>query len=326
MRKLAFAAAFLLLIWAAVVVPLPLAMLEPEPAVPVERLVEVEEASLAMPEELRATVIRFRRPTAAGAVTALVDEHRELSALRAVTPPGLDPERFTEFQRRLFRESVRTAVAMGLDAAGRDVSISGEGARVVATIPGSPADRVLQQEDTVTAVDGRSISLASELAAHLSGRSRGEEVTLTIRRDGQELEETLRLGPIAELGQAGIGIVASTADLRIDLPVDIQPTSDARVGGPSAGLMLALGAYEAATEPSLTGGRVIAGTGTIDLSGNVGPVDGIEPKVRGAVLADAEILLVPEDNADAARAAAPVDLEVVPVASLDDAIGLLADR
>jgi Lon-like protease len=127
------------------------------------------------------------------------------------------------------------------------------------------------------------------------------------------------------MGRIGLGVLVATVDLRIEAPVGARAVEDRRIGGPSAGLMLALGAYDAATDGALGGGRVVAGTGTIDLDGNVGPVDGVAAKVRGALLVDAEVFLVPAALVGAAQAVAPPELEVIGVTTLEDAIAALGD-
>lgn len=99
-----------------------------------------------------------------------------------------------------------------------------------------------------------------------------------------------------------------------------------RVGGPSAGLMLSVVFVEALTGSDLTGGRVVAGTGTIDRAGQVGLIAGVEQKVRGAADAGATVFLAPTALAGAAEQAAAADgltLQVVPVDTLDAAVAWL---
>ena len=327
MRKLLFAGAILLLVWAAVVVPLPLAVTEPSPAIAVPEVIELDDGLPSeLPEELHLTVVRLEPATIASATRALVVGDRELTLLPGLVPPDVDPERIEEFQQELFRESLRAAVAVGLDAAGLEVTVDGDGARIIATLPGTPGADAFEEGDVITAVDDTEVALASELVAIVGDRVAGDQVQITVLREGEELTRTLELVPLetgADVGQIGLGVLVTTVDLRIDAPVEARVVGDRRIVGPSAGLMLALGAYDAATEESLGGGRVIAGTGTIDLSGNVGPVDGVAAKVRGALLVDAEVFLVPEALLDAAEAAAPAELEVIGVASLQDAIAAL---
>lgn len=324
MRRLLLALALVVVAWAAVVVPLPLATLTPVEARPVAEVVEVRDGIGPLSDDLLFTAVQVRQPTTVGTVQVLLDEHRDVTPIQRVVPPGIEPEPLAELQDRLFHESIRTAAAMGLRAAGREVTVAGDGARVVATVPGAPAAETLQQEDVITAVDGEQVHLASELAAILSELEPGDEVELTVTRDGQERTETIELTQLSQLGTPGIGVLAATVDLRIDLPVEVSPTPAARVGGSSAGLMIALTMYDAATDDPVVGDRRVAGTGTMDLSGHIGRVDAVDEKVRGAVLAGADVFLVPSIHEQEARRAAPDDLEVVVVDTLDEAIAALS--
>jgi PDZ domain-containing protein len=113
--------------------------------------------------------------------------------------------------------------------------------------------------------------------------------------------------------------VTSTA-YEFPFEVDIQLDD---VGGPSAGMMFALGIMDKLEEGSLTGGEAIAGTGTIDASGTVGPIGGIRQKLFGAERAGAEYFLAPADNCDEVRGHVPDGLRVFAVKTLDDALAAL---
>jgi PDZ domain-containing protein len=104
--------------------------------------------------------------------------------------------------------------------------------------------------------------------------------------------------------------------------VDIQVED---VGGPSAGLMLTLGIVELADERDLTGGDVVAGTGTIDEQGGVGPIGGITLKVLAAEDIGADLFLVPTANCAELLAAGDPPVPTASVQTLDDALNALDD-
>jgi Lon-like protease len=93
-----------------------------------------------------------------------------------------------------------------------------------------------------------------------------------------------------------------------------------QIGGPSAGLMFTLGIIDKLQPADLTGGKVIAGTGTMDDDGNVGPIGGIPQKLVGAKKAGAQIFLVPKDNCAEALKNAVAGLPMAEVATVDDAL------
>ena len=113
-------------------------------------------------------------------------------------------------------------------------------------------------------------------------------------------------------GQAGQGRPrASTPSVTSDVKVDI---SLANIGGPSAGLMFALGIIDKLGPASLTGGKHIAGTGTIEVDGTVGPIGGIAEKLLGARgRQGATVFLVPDGNCREAKNHRPDGLTLVRV-------------
>ena len=105
-----------------------------------------------------------------------------------------------------------------------------------------------------------------------------------------------------------IGITIGPA---YDFPFSVEVTVDPDIGGPSAGLMFSLAIYDTLTPGSLTGDDVVAGTGTIDVDGTVGPIGGIQQKIVGAREAGAELFLVPADNCEDAQGARNGDMRLV---------------
>jgi PDZ domain-containing protein len=108
-----------------------------------------------------------------------------------------------------------------------------------------------------------------------------------------------------------------------DFPIDVSFGIDEDIGGPSAGLMFSLAVYDVLTEGSMTGGQVVAGTGTINPDGTVGPIGGIDQKIAGARDADADLFLVPADNCDDAYESPNGDMELVRVATMSEAVDAL---
>ncbi len=307
----------------ALVVPLPLFVLAPGSAVSVGERVELGRPP---PDPLSGafllTTVRIFQPSAVGVVQAWLDDAREVLSREEVVPPGVDDAEFNEAQRALFRESSEVAAAVGLRAAGADVTIAGEGAEVAAVQPGSPADGILQEGDVITDVDGEVVELASDLVAVLGSRAAGDEVTLVVRRDGFERDVPVTLGTIEGIEQAALGVAVTTVDLDVALPFPVE-VDQGRIGGPSAGLLIALTVYDLADPVDLAAGRRIAGTGTIELDGEVGEVGGVDAKVVAARASGATVFLVPEEELELAQETAGDDIEVIPVGTLDEAIDAL---
>lgn len=326
MRRMLLTGAIGIIGWAAAVVPLPLVVLSPVAAKPVSSVIQVSDTTDEVSGQLLFTAVSLRSTTTVGTISAWRDPYREITLQRQVFPEDVDPSQFLEQQQELFAESLQVAAAMGLRAAGREVSIDGDGARVVALLPDAPAQGVLRPGDVIVSAGGQPVSLASELVTVVSQREAGEEIELVVRRDGERVRRSVTLGRLPGADQVGLGVLVDTRNRMISLPVDVTVEESSEIGGPSAGLMMALTVYDLVDPADLTDGRAVAGTGTMDTSGNVGAVGGVEQKVRGAELSGAEVFLVSEDQLAVAREAASEDLEVIGVATLDEAISALTGQ
>ncbi|MEX2324144.1 MAG: S16 family serine protease [Nitriliruptoraceae bacterium] len=145
------------------------------------------------------------------------------------------------------------------------------------------------------------------------------------RRNAVAMSHSQQIATTVALGLLGYDLTASAADG--NAPIDIRIDAGG-VGGPSAGLMFSLGIVERLSASDVAGGLIVAGTGTVDADGTVGPVGGVRQKLAGATLRDAtvraDVFLVPRDNLSEARGA-PVsrDIVVVPVDNVAGALDAL---
>ena len=145
----------------------------------------------------------------------------------------------------------------------------------------------------------------------------GTPVSLGVLRDGQEATAQLTTLPPEPDGSG------SLLGVHLQLSVDSEVEASfglTNVGGPSAGSMFALGIVDELTPGDMTGGKDIAGTGTITASGDIGPIGGIAQKMEGASLAGSAYFLAPVDNCASVVGHVPEGMQVVPVATLDEAV------
>jgi PDZ domain-containing protein len=233
---------------------------------------------------------------------------------------GLSIEELRKRNAQQMRESKLHAKEVALGELG--LGPEGDGARVKRTFDGLPAEGVLQRGDVIVRINNETISTTCEVTSVLQDVGIGSEAEVTVRRLGTL--KTFTLTTVAHPEDPSfpvLGVLIRDVNYRFDPGLDVKiETGD--IGGPSAGLMFALVLYDRLTPDDLTAGRSIAGTGTIACDGRIGAISGIEQKVAGAEQEGAEIFLVPVANADGARDAAD-DLEVVPIATFDDAVEYL---
>ena len=234
-----------------------------------------------------------------------------------VFPPGQTAEETRSTNLASFTSSQVSATAAALTELGVAYTpVVGVGQ----VAPGAPADTELQVGDALLAVDGDPVTDLASVAALVGGRQPGDPVTLRIRRGDEEREVTLTTQR-ADDGRPVIGVVPGIVDLEYGFDVDIVlPESLPEIGGPSAGLMFALGIVDTLTPGALTDGRSVAGTGAIDTAGSVSPIGGIRQKLIAAREWGADVFLTPAANCAAAVGGVPEGLRLLRVETLSDAV------
>lgn len=230
-------------------------------------------------------------------------------------PPDKTTEQVEEQNAQAFRDSQSAAEIASLRYLGYPNVV------YVGTIPdGSPSSGILQPQDQIVDVDGTAVTDFPSLQAALADSTPGQVTAITVERDGEQVTQKVTLGANPEAGDQGfLGIEA------VERPVSPFTTTISleRIGGPSAGLMFTLGIIDKLGDEELTGGRFIAGTGTMDPDGTVGPIGGILLKLVTAKEAGATVFLVPESNCAEALTQVPDGLQLVKVGSLDEAMQAL---
>lgn len=320
------AAAAALVAWAAFVVPLPLIEYVPGTPTSIPTLIEVEGAETTeLDGDLLLLTVLFRQQPTVPALGAVLSPQRELVPEREVYPTDIDRDEVRRLERERFARQFDVAVAVGAAAAGVETELVTE-VVVVQVLPGSPASGELSPGDVVVAVDGSPLESAEELQARSRAGSEGERFTLTVRHAGVERDVTLELATFGGVTEPRLGIGIQTAVDEARLPFEVALREGTRIGGPSAGLMVAVTMYDLLSEEDLLAGRVIAGTGSLDADGRVGPVGGVPEKLRAAERVGAELVLVPSAQLALIEDRIPEGLEVIGVADLAEALEALGGR
>ena len=173
--------------------------------------------------------------------------------------------------------------------------------------------------ETITPQGGQTTTLASfsQLRELMTTIPEGTRVTLGVRRGEQKASAALTTIAPQE-GTTG-SLLGLSLKISVDSPVEATfGLSD--VGGPSAGMMFALGVVDEITPGSLTGGKDISGTGTIDMTGQVGPIGGIQQKMAGARESGSTFFLAPASNCNEVKGHEPKGMQVFAVNTLHEAV------
>ena len=186
------------------------------------------------------------------------------------------------------------------------------------------ANTTLVVGDQITSINGIKVSTRDDILNILSALNVGDNLDIKVLNKNKIYHRKASIISIDDKKMIGIYTTSST-DYNVDRKIDVKFKNNE--SGPSGGLMLSLEIYNSLIGDDLTKGYKIAGTGTIDTSGNVGSIDGVKYKLKGAVKKHASIFFVPEgDNYDEAikeKNEHNYKIEIVSVSTFDDALNYL---
>jgi PDZ domain-containing protein len=307
-----------------VVLPVPYAITSPGPTRDVlgeegdTPLIQVEGAeTFASTGQLRLTTVSATGgpgyPSGVlGALGAWWDRSSVVMPAEAIFPPDQTQDEIDESNSEAMVSSQENATVAALTELGYEVPAT---LVVAQTLEGTGAADVLQEGDVLLALDGTEVNDYQTLVTMLGDIAPGSTITLTIERDGERTDVDVVTGERDD-GGALIGIAI---DPEFDFPVDVTISIDG-IGGPSAGMMFALGIVDKLTPADEANGVTIAGTGTMDVTGAVGAIGGIRQKMAGAARDGASWFLAPSSNCDEVVGFEPAGLHVVAVETLSDAV------
>ena len=260
---------------------------------------------------------RERTPNWFELALAWFDPSRAVLPIDSVFPTGQTTQERNEESAAMMVDSQKEATAAALTHLGYDVHPK---LSVYSLTDDSAAQGKLRKDDGF---------VAANATAWRDGDSRrrivkdadGAAVTLTIERDGARQDVSVTPKKLTTGGTTtwllGVSLITD-----YDFPIDVTIQLN-NVGGPSAGMMFALGIMDTLTPGQLNGGKSIAGTGTITADGTVGPIGGIRQKLYGAKEAGASYFLAPDSNCDEVVGHVPSGLRVFAVKKLDDSLAVL---
>lgn len=261
---------------------------------------------------------RERTPSWIELVSVWFDPSRAVVPLDRIFPSGQSTEERNRENEALMSDSQQEAKAAALRELGYDVPQQITIGRVE---DDAAAAGQLEVGDVIVAVDGTAPASSAAVRDAVQDGG-GAPLTLDIERDGRPSQVVVTPRLVGSGGQEswllGVGLLPV-----FDFPIDVQIQLN-DVGGPSAGMMFALGIIDKLSEGDLTGGRHIAGTGTIDSAGQVGPIGGIRQKLYGARNAGAGFFLAPQANCGEVVGHVPDGIRVFAVSTLEDALTALA--
>lgn len=305
-----------------VATPIPYVILKPGPTVDTlgadkgKQVIQVTGAQTSTSKgQLRLTTVGVQPDVELlWAIRGWVSDSDAVVPRELVYPPNQTEQQVEQRNAEEFAASQTSAETAALRQLGYPVQVT-----VKKIVGGGPSEGQLSAGDVLTTVDGTQITSAGRLTELIRAAPAGTALTVAYTRAGKAA--SARITPRVEKpgDPPRIGIeVEHKQPHPFTLKIDLE-----KIGGPSAGLMFSLGIVDKLRPDDLTGGRIIAGTGTIDDEGRVGPIGGIAQKLVGARKAGATVFLTPADNcAEAVRNAQP-GLPLAKVGNLTEALSAL---
>lgn len=226
-----------------------------------------------------------------------------------------------ELDKVYLEESISNATYVAYKKANKDIKVTDSSLNVIYIDDNAKTD--LKLKDIIISVEDVKVSSITDIQNIVKNYNVGDELSLTIKRNGKEMKVSTKLIDIA--GEPKIGI-STVNTMKYDTKPKISIKTKSTESGPSGGLMMSLAIYNALVKKDITHGKNIVGTGTIDIDGNVGEIDGVKYKLIGAVKNDADIFICPEKNYKEAikiKKEKKYDIIIVKVKTFDDAIKYL---
>jgi PDZ domain-containing protein len=228
-----------------------------------------------------------------------------------IYPPGWDDAKLNEEADMMMLDSQASAKAAALTLLNIPFTSS---VKVTSVTKSGPAGSVLKAGDTLLKVQGEVATGLDQVKALVRATKGKVPVQLLIERNGRSLNVSVLPKLIDKEWRMGI-YVQSVPEFPFKIDIEVG-----NVGGPSGGQILALAIYDKLTPGALTGGKKIAGTGTVTPDGTIGPIGGIRQKLYGALRAGAKWFLAPSANCDEVVGHVPDGIRVVKVSNLQDSL------
>ena len=229
-----------------------------------------------------------------------------------------------ELEKLYMKSSIDNATILAFREAGKELNITREVNNIVYIADEAETD--LEMYDELLSVDEKNLATIDELRAYVNTLNEGDTVSILVNRDGKEKECSAKIYNTSDGLKVGISFLTT---YEYETTPEIEVTTKNSESGSSGGLMLSLAIYNAIADEDITKGRTIVGTGTIDINGNVGEIDGVKYKLLGANKNNAEIFLCPMENYEEAlevKEEYDLDVEIHGVATFSEALEYLMNN
>ena len=245
----------------------------------------------------------------------------DIKKINEVTINNTDFDTTLELEKIDMKNSINKAIFVAYSKAGKEVKAKNEKNIIYAIDKNANTD--IELFDEIIEIDNKKYDDITKFKEYIRSLNVGDKVSLKVINKEKEYNRYAYVYEIEGIKVIGI-VINAIVDLDTDPKIEIK--SKKSEAGSSGGLMLTLAIYDGLTDDSISKGKKIVGTGTIEVDGTVGEIGGIKYKLLGAQKGKADIFFVPEENYEEAKEIYDkykLSFDLVMVKTFDDAINYL---
>lgn len=304
-------------------IELPYVVYTPGGIVPLEKRIEVEN-KYPSSGSLNMSYVNFRKGTIPIIFLSYIIPNWDLMSEDEVTGDDSSVDDLLKMEKLYMTSSINNATIVAYQNANKKIDIKNEIHNIIYIDKNAKTN--IKLYDELISVDNKKINDIDSLKEYINTLKENDKVNILVKRNNKEVncyayvykvEDTLKIG------------VAFLNTFEFDEEPKLVVKTKSSESGSSGGLMLSLAIYNSITEKDITKGKKIVGTGTIDINGNVGAIDGVKYKMLGAKKNKADIFLCPKENYDEAlrvKKKFNLKMEVVSIETFQDAIDYLQNH
>lgn len=229
-----------------------------------------------------------------------------------------------KLEKLYMTSSIDNATILAYQKAGKKIEIKKNINNVIYIDDNAKTD--IEIYDQIISVDGKEIKEIKDLQDYIKTKNENDTVYFKVKNNNKEKTRKAQVVKIGDELKVGIAFL-TTYDYDTDPKIEVKTKSSE--SGSSGGLMLSLAIYNSITKEDITKGKTIVGTGTIDINGNVGKIDGVKYKILGANKNKADLFICPKENYEEAikvKEEHNLDLKIVSVSTFDETINYLENN
>lgn len=243
---------------------------------------------------------------------------------KEITSDNESVDELLKLEKLYMNSSIDNATILAYQKAGKEINITKNINNVIYIDKLAKTD--LKIYDQITSVDGKTINTIDELKEYINTKNENDIVNFEVINNDKKATRKAEVIKIGDELKVGIAFLTT---YEYDANPDIKVKTKSSESGSSGGLMLSLAIYNKLIDEDITKGKKVVGTGTIDIYGNVGKIDGVKYKILGAVKNKADLFICPEENYDEAikvKKEHNIDLKIISVKTFDDVINYLEEN